>query len=205
MKEKIQAQRVLQDEEFRKCADFHGHICPGLAIGYKAAKLGLDRLAENRAPDEEIVAIVENSACGTDAIQVLTGCTFGKGNLVFKDYGKQAFTLVSRESGKGIRIVLKPHVLETSDRYRELTERMRNNNCIKDEIGEFWDLHVKKAFTILEKAPGELFSLSEVNIPLPPKAIIEPSMPCARCGEPVMISRLKEVNGKYLCTECIGY
>nr|WP_279383444.1 FmdE family protein [Methanobacterium formicicum] len=24
-----------------------------------------------------------------DAIQVITGCTFGKGNLIFKDYGKK--------------------------------------------------------------------------------------------------------------------
>jgi len=44
-------------------------------------------LGENRAEDEEIVAVVETDACGADAIQVRTGCTFGKGNF----YGGEEF------------------------------------------------------------------------------------------------------------------
>jgi formylmethanofuran dehydrogenase subunit E len=62
-----------------KVIEFHGHSCPGVAIGYQAARVALQRLQTMRAGDEELVAIVENDACGVDAIQVLTGCTFGKG------------------------------------------------------------------------------------------------------------------------------
>lgn len=70
---------------FEKAVEFHGHVCPGLAIGYRAAELGIEALACGRDTDEELVAIVENDACGVDAVQVVTGCTLGKGNLILKD------------------------------------------------------------------------------------------------------------------------
>lgn len=71
--------------EWERAVAFHGHSCPGLAIGYRAAKIALRELAAGRAGDEELVAIVETDACGVDTIQVLTGCTLGKGNLLYRD------------------------------------------------------------------------------------------------------------------------
>ena len=99
----MKGEDLVKTDEFKKCLDFHGHLCPGLSIGYRAAKVGLEWLAENRSADEELVAIVENDACGCDAIQVMTGCTFGKGNFIFKDHGKQVFTFFGRKSGKTLR------------------------------------------------------------------------------------------------------
>jgi formylmethanofuran dehydrogenase subunit E len=61
-----------------------------------------------RSEDEEIVAIVENDACYVDAVQVLTGCTFGKGNFIYKDNGKMVLTLLSRKTGQGIRVAMRP-------------------------------------------------------------------------------------------------
>jgi formylmethanofuran dehydrogenase subunit E len=76
---------------------FHGHCCPGLAIGVRAAELALDEVG--RADDEDIVAIVETDMCAIDAIQYLVGCTLGKGNLIYRDYGKNAFTFIRRRDG----------------------------------------------------------------------------------------------------------
>ena len=99
----------MSDEksDWEKCVEFHGHICPGLAMGYRAATIGLRELATRRALDEELVAIVENDACGVDAVMVITGCTLGKGNLLFRDFGKHAYTFMSRKSGVGVRICVK--------------------------------------------------------------------------------------------------
>jgi formylmethanofuran dehydrogenase subunit E len=83
---------------------FHGHECGGLAWGYKVATFALEKLNFDRSSDEELVAIVENDSCAVDAIQVVTGCTFGKGNLIFKDYGKHVYTFFNRNTGAGIRI-----------------------------------------------------------------------------------------------------
>jgi len=102
------AYQIMESEDFKKCADFHGHICPGLAIGYKAAKAGMEMLNEQRAEDEEIAAVVETDACCSDAVQVITGCTFGKGNFIYRDHGKIVFTFFSRKTGQGVRVAMKP-------------------------------------------------------------------------------------------------
>ena len=69
------------------------------------ASTGLKAIESGRAEDEELVSIVENDACGVDALQCVTGCTFGKGNLIFRDYGKHVFTIYSRSTRKGVRVV----------------------------------------------------------------------------------------------------
>jgi len=86
--------------DYKKIVRFHGHECPGLAMGYRMALAGMEALNALRSEDEEIVAIVENNACGVDALQCVTGCTFGKGNLIFRDYGKHVYTLYSISAGR---------------------------------------------------------------------------------------------------------
>lgn len=89
------------------CAEFHGHECGGLTIGYKAALYAIKLLNIGCAEDEEVVCISENDACGVDAIQVMLGCSAGKGNLLFHLTGKQAFNIYERASGRSVRLVLR--------------------------------------------------------------------------------------------------
>jgi len=92
-------------KSFEEVVGFHGHSCPGLALGYRVARKALQEMKrETISEDEELVAIVENDSCAVDAVQVITGCTFGKGNLIFRDYGKQAYTFLKRHSGEAMRI-----------------------------------------------------------------------------------------------------
>ena len=199
----MNADEILSSEDFKRCADFHGHICPGLAIGYRAAKTGLERLAESRAEDEEIVAIVENNACGVDAVQVLTGCTFGKGNFIFKDHGKQVFTFLGRKSGKGVRVAKRPDVSQRSEKRDELFKKIREETASEEERKRFWEMHHQRAREILDKPTEELFSIRSVDIALPPKAMIEASIVCEECGEPAMASKLMERNGRKVCGDCL--
>lgn len=74
----------MNDELWYECVKFHGHECPGLAIGFRAALIAKEKMEVSFSQDEEIVCITENDACGVDAIQVITGCTLGKGNLILK-------------------------------------------------------------------------------------------------------------------------
>ena len=97
--------------EYAEIIKFHGHECPGLAMGYRMATAGLKSIKSLHASDEEIVSIVENDACGVDALQCLTGCTFGKGNLIFHDYGKHVYTIYSRATKKGVRVVFNPEAV----------------------------------------------------------------------------------------------
>jgi len=159
---------------------FHGHSCPGLAIGYRMSKAALTFLSGSRAKDEEIVAIVENDACGVDALQCLSGCTFGKGNLIFKDYGKQVFTLYNRRSRKGVRVVFNA---------RSIPE-----NILKDR-----DQFINWLLTAPEQ---EIISLKKVKIEEPDPARIMKTLECQFCGESVMETRTKEIQGKIACIPC---
>jgi formylmethanofuran dehydrogenase subunit E len=98
----MKADEILSSEDFKKCLDFHGHICPGIAIGYRAAKAGLEWYKKNGSKADPMVAIVETGGCSADMFQVLAGCTFGNGGLVHKDNGKQVFNLVGRHSQSGV-------------------------------------------------------------------------------------------------------
>lgn len=198
----MKGEETARTTDFQKCLDFHGHLCPGLCIGFRAARAGLDWLEANRARDEELVAIVENDACGCDAVQVLTGCTFGKGNFLFRDHGKQVFTFVARQSGKAVRVSLKPATLAPSERHRELMRKRQNNEITEEEEKEFGKLHRKKSYDVLEKPEEELFAIQPIAVPAPPTARIHASVPCDRCGEPTMATRIEEVKGVKLCREC---
>ena len=68
------------------------------------------------SPDEQLVCIAENDACGCDAIQAILGCSVGKGNLLFHMTGKQAFSFYNRKTDKSLRLVLRPRGKEMTGR-----------------------------------------------------------------------------------------
>lgn len=166
--------------DYADIVSFHGHECPGLAVGYCMARAAMDELAPARSEDEELVAIVENNACGVDALQCLTGCTFGKGNLVFRDYGKQVYTLYSRDRGDAVRVLF-------------------HGQGAPEDLG---DDRAARAKWILTAPAGEMLTVTHIDIPAPEPAQIRKSIACAECGESVMETRLREVDGRRLCIPC---
>ena len=87
------------------------------------------------------VCISENDACGVDAIQVMLGCTAGKGNLLFHLAGKQAFNIYERKSGRSVRLVLrkKPEGLTREESFAYYQSRepeelfdVKEKMCIRD-------------------------------------------------------------------------
>ncbi|MFP4668816.1 MAG: FmdE family protein, partial [Desulfobacterales bacterium] len=188
--------------DFKKCLEFHGHLCPGLSIGYRAARAGLKRLDQERSEDEELVAIVETDACSADAVQVLTGCTFGKGNLIFKDYGKMVFTIASRNTGRGVRISLQPEAFSPEGEHMELLEKVMAGTADESERKRFFKLHRQRSEQILEMNESDLFSIKSSDIKLPQKAKIDRSVICRKCKEPAMAQKTTKTDGMVLCRDC---
>ena len=171
---------MAADIVYEEIIKFHGHTCPGVTIGYRMAKAAMKRLSEKRSEDEEIVAIVENSACGVDAVQVLTGCTFGKGNFIFRDYGKQVYTFYSRNTGKGYRVVF------------------HGDNVPEEARGD----REKMTRWLLDADEKDIISVTEIDIEEPDPAEMVPSIRCDYCGEMVMESRAEKKDGKIACIPC---
>jgi len=200
----MNAEQIMAGEDFRKCVDFHGHLCPGLIIGYRAALAGMDWLRENRAEDEELVSIVENSSCAVDAIQCLTGCTFGKGNFIHRDYGKHVYTFLARKSGQGVRVSLKSGAFQHEPRLYELMPRVQRKEATEAELTEFRSIQGRRNVILLEKPLEDLFVVEPARVSIPPVATVMPSEPCARCGEPTMGSKLVETAGVKICPSCLN-
>ena len=159
---------------------FHGHECPGLAMGYRMATAAMEILESFCADDEELVAIVENDACGVDALQCVTGCTFGKGNLLFCNYGKHVYTIYARSSQLGVRVHFHGN---------EIPEGLREDRSALTK----W---------ILSASSDSILSVKLTSIPEPAPAKIRESIICGFCGEGVMESRIQQLHEKPACIPC---
>ncbi|MEJ2248887.1 MAG: FmdE family protein [Candidatus Lokiarchaeota archaeon] len=163
----------------KKAVDFHGHSCPGLALGIMVSKYILEH-GNEFSTDEELVAVVENDNCSVDAIQSLLGTTFGKGNLIFNDYGKNNYTFFNRNNEKAVKIKLKPK------------KDMRKEDLNREE-------RINK---ILNSKPEELFEIDYIEYNPPHEAEIHQSIICENCNDPTMSTRIRNLNGKKLCIPC---
>ncbi len=189
----------MNDTDLRDTIQFHGHLCPGLALGYRVAKAALRELRADRPHDEELVAVVENDSCAADAIQFITGCTFGKGNLVFRDYGKHVYTFFNRGTGSGVRISEDFRGFEGDQRYEDLKKREKSGEDVTRERQAYM---MEKAAAILKADEKELFTIQPVLSLPPEEAKIRTSVRCAVCGEKLMESRGRVKNGKIVCIPC---
>lgn len=161
---------------WEKCVTFHGHSCGGLAIGFKAALYAMDLLDIEFADNEQVVCISENDACGVDAIQVMLGCSVGKGNLLFHMTGKQAFSIYDRTTGRAVRLVLRP----------------KPENLSREQSVGYYQ----------NTAPEDLFDVKPVTIPLPKGARIFDSCICDGCGEKTGSNWLRLAGDRKLCLDC---
>ena len=161
---------------WQDCVAFHGHECGGLTIGYKASLYAAELLKLEFSNDEQVVCITENDACGVDAIQVMLGCSIGKGNLLFHMRGKQAFSFFNRKTGKSVRLVLKA----------------KPEGMTKAESFAYYQVC----------CPEEMFDVKETTIRLPEKARLFDSYSCDCCGETTGANWIRLAGDKKLCLDC---
>lgn len=158
------------------CVAFHGHECGGLTIGYKASLYAIELLSLEFSADEQVVCIAENDACGVDGIQVMLGCSIGKGNLLFHMRGKQAFSFYNRKTGKSVRLVLKP----------------RPEGMTKADSFTYYQ----------SREPKDMFDVKDATIQLPEKARLFDSYVCDCCGETTGANWIRLAGDKKLCLDC---
>lgn len=189
---------------FEEVAKFHGHICPGLAFGYRASEYAKQCLSADRAADEEMVAIVENDACMIDAIQYITGCTMGKGNMIFRDHGKPVYTFILRNGEKAVRIAQKPAFNQENlfPDVANIQARMAAGTATDADRARMQEIRTEMIEKILTAPLDEIYECTEVTPKLPERARIFRTVSCDVCGEPVSEQRARVQNGKVVCIPC---
>jgi formylmethanofuran dehydrogenase subunit E len=191
----------ISKELIEKTIAFHGHSCPGLVIGIRAAELALQKLGH---PDQgDLVAVVETDMCGVDAIQFLTGCTFGKGNLIHKDFGKMAFNFYDRSKNIGFRAVLRQDISgEVGPEVRRLSKKVANGTANGEECIRYEELRRLLQDRYINAEIEEMFIIMQPSFPLPRPARVLQSLKCESCGEMTMESRTRRLDGRTLCQPC---
>lgn len=189
-----------------KAAQMHGHYCPGLAMGVRAAAYAMDALQVDSDGMEDLLAITETNNCFADGVQFVTGCSFGNNALIYKDVGKTAFTLARRD-GQGLRICSRHEsraaINEAFPAFQEYYKRVvEEQNHDAELVAAFKRLGVERAFGTLQLPFDALFEVQETTVDIPPYAGIRESVCCHLCGESVMKNRTLEINGKHFCYNC---
>lgn len=182
---------------------FHGHTCPGLAIGIRLSELAIKRLDIQKAQNP--VCVAETDMCALDAVQYLTGCTFGKGNLIHKDYGKSGFTFFDRKKERGFRAVFKNDFRTKQPDQGEMMKLINKKtagSASEDDLAKIDALKQDSIIRIMEADLDDLFTVEEISLPpVRPASVLE-SIKCEQCNEMAMESRIRRFGGKNLCIPC---
>ena len=149
---------------------FHSHMRPDLAMGIRVAEKALQEIGE-RPGDEEVVAVVETNNCAVDAIQFITGCTFGKGNLIHLDYGKNAFRFIRRKDNKAIRILVRPQALGApSAEQKQLMKRWRTGAATEAEKQQAKEIQKRRLEAILSAPLDDVVEVQHIQPVAPPRS-----------------------------------
>lgn len=190
-------------DDIKPSIEFHGHLCPGLVYGYLVAKEASRLLGLKRSRDEEVVAICENDSCAVDALQIMLGTSAGKGNLILKDYGKNAYTIMNRTSQKAYRFARTKSYRykgEDKEEFDRLDAAISEGSATE---GQKWRHKLLKASDLLSRPFDDVFSTTEVESAMPPFAPLARSMACARCGEMTMATKMVALDqGRQVCRPC---
>jgi formylmethanofuran dehydrogenase subunit E len=170
------------EEDIQAAAEYHGHVCSGIAMGVRMARFAMDYLGiDEPLAYRDSLVYVEVERCLTDAVQVVTGCTLGRRRLKVVDYGKMAATFVNVATNTAVRLAVKSAGMPPQG---------------EDPVA-FWQ----------KFSDAEIFTIEKVRMNIPPADLPGPPIStavCAKCGEKVNDCREVSVDNSILCKACAG-
>jgi len=184
---------------------FHGHKCPAMPNGLRVAAAAMNKLGVERTGDGALLAILdlgENhcATCFADGVQVITGCTLGKGNIIKTHKGKWALTLVDKKTSKAVRVTPKAEAMlanKKSSFFTDYREKGVPPTQVPDKV-------VEPLVKMVMAAPEEkMMTISEVfDYKLEPKKDSFDSFVCEECGEMVVMEYGRIKGDKKVCQDC---
>ncbi len=185
--------------------ELHGHKCPAMPLGLRAGAIAMNMLGVPRSGAKTLLALVELgddhcSHCFGDGVQMITGCTFGKGNIRQLGYGKFGLTLVDRTTGRAVRVVPKAEAQMQTKKTPFFTEYRMKGVPPTEVPDEVVDPLIDE---VLSARQSDLFSVSEVfDYEVAAKEEDFSSFVCDRCGEMVVERYGRVVGDRKVCIPC---
>ena len=197
---------MVEPKEFLEAGQiFHGHKCPAMPMGLKVGAAAMNKLGVERSMDGQLQALVEIgeghcATCFADGVQMITGCTFGKGNIKKLYYGKWGVTLIDTTTGRAVRVSPRAEAMLASKKTEFFTEYRMKHIPASKVPSEVVEPLVEKVMN----APVEmLLNIGEVfDYEVPPKVESFTGFVCDMCGEMVSEIYGRPLGDKKVCQPC---
>jgi formylmethanofuran dehydrogenase subunit E len=195
---------MIDDQTLQRIVEFHGHMCPGLAMGIQVGQVATKEVGRNTR-ENPVLAVVETNLCPLDGIQYTTGCTMGMHAIVLRQWGKMGFSFYALKERRAIRVTPKPGAFEADPDYAEHTALMaktRSGQATPEDQARFRELHLARSHRALEADPYDMWVVDEVEFAPPPIIQGHADQTCDACGEGVVEDCTRSHGGRTLCIPC---
>ncbi len=185
--------------------ELHGHKCPAMPMGLRSGAIAMNALGVGRSGAKTLLALVELgddhcAHCFGDGVQMVTGCTFGKGNIRKLGYGKFGLTLVDKRTGRAVRVVPRGEAQMGMKQTPFFTEYRMKGIPPTDVPDEVVDPLIEK---VLSGPEDEMFKVSEVfDHDVDVKEEDFTSFVCSHCGDMVVERYGRVVGDEKVCIPC---
>lgn len=198
----LEDRKMLTNVSLKRVVDFHGHVCPELALGSKFCEFVQNLLAENILEGSGFSVLAENTTSALDAIQVLLGVTIGNQRLMVMDYGKHNYTLYSRHQDRGWTLRLIALSFADEETFHKLEEKIMTDKALFEDVVWFQQLIDARVRRILDTSPEELFAIETTRGKSQQQESTSLYLTCAICGEQVLANHCIESRNKMFCLPC---
>jgi len=197
---------MIDPQDYLKAGQqFHGHKCPAMPLGLRVGAAAMNALGVERAHDGQLIALVEigENHCATcfgDGVQMITGCTFGKGNIHCLHLGKWALTLIDKATGRAVRVTPKAEAM-LANKQTNFFKEYREQGIPASEVPA--DVIEPLVAKVMAAPDDQLLSIGEVfQRPWQDPTHSFSSFVCEECGEMVVEGYGRIVGERSVCISC---
>jgi len=184
---------------------FHGHKCPAMPNGLRVGSAAMNALGVGRTGDSALHAILDLgdnhcATCFADGIQVITGCTFGKGNIEKTYKGKWALTLIEKKTNRAVRVTPTAEAMLANKKtvfFKDYREKGVSPTQVPDAVVEPLVVKVMNAPEDMMMKISKVFEY-QWNQP----AHSFNSFVCEECGEMTVMEYGRIKDDKKVCMDC---
>lgn len=184
---------------------YHGHLCPELAVGYRAGLIAQNELGLNRDNARDFFILAENMSSAIDALQYMTGCTVGNQSFYAYDLGKHVYYFGRFHGGpeprEALWVALIKPLIDLSH-VNDIEKKIMAGRAVSAEVEEYRRAIDKAVSEILNIPEESLFAKSKVSLRPPQVIKSRDYTKCSCCGEVVAVGKAILKKKGLLCQVC---
>lgn len=125
----------IEKTPWEQVIEFHGHTCPGIALGYRIAQIANRELSVSDAIDAKVLVTSYTHSCALDAFQIINRATYGRGNLNVIEHNQHIYYFQRKGDSEKLQITIQSdilnHINESEESLSSRERQARNLEAIR--------------------------------------------------------------------------